>query len=175
MKTPDESHPITIEPAPTRVRALFEGHEIADGDDVLVLREANYPPVYYFAREDVRMAFLRRTDKVTRCPYKGDANYFTIYRDASVVENAVWTDEAPFPAVARIANRVAFYPEYVTFERGAPVAARAEAARVDDVVRHTDSGSGASQAPHWAPNVSMPDPEKTEHDVDKPSSGLGSS
>lgn len=100
MKTPDESHPITIEPAPTRVRALFEGHEIADGDDVLVLREANYPPVYYFAREDVQMAFLRRTDKVTRCPYKGDANYFTIYRDASVVENAVWTYEAPFPAVA---------------------------------------------------------------------------
>lgn len=28
---------------------------------------------------------------------------------------------------------------------------------VDDVVRHTDSGSGASQAEHWKSNVSMPD------------------
>jgi hypothetical protein len=30
---------------------------------------------------------------------------------------------------------------------------------VDDVVLHTDSGSGASQAEHWPPNVDMPDDE----------------
>jgi hypothetical protein len=28
---------------------------------------------------------------------------------------------------------------------------------VDEVVRHTDSGSGSSQAEHWTPTVSMPD------------------
>lgn len=174
MKIPDESHPITIERAPTAVRVLFEGHEIADSDDVLVLKEANYPPVYYFAREDVQMPFLRRTDKVTHCPYKGDANYFTIYRDAKVIENAVWTYEDPFSAVGRIAHRVAFYPEHVAFELGERTAAQTEAASVDDVVRHTDSGSGASQAEHWAPNVEMPDPDRTEHDVDQPYKGVGS-
>lgn len=171
MKIPDESHPITIDPAPVAVRVLFEGHEIADSDDVLVLKEASYPPVYYFPREDVRMMFLRRTDKVTHCPYKGDASYFTIYRDAKVVENAVWTYETPFATVGQIANRVAFYPEHVEFGLGEFKGD--EKVSVDDVIRHTDSGSGRSQADHWPPNVDMPDPERTEQDIDQPYKGAG--
>jgi uncharacterized protein (DUF427 family) len=173
MKIPDASHPITITRAPTTVRVLFEGHEIADSDDVLVLREASYPPVYYFPRDDVRMAFLRRTDKSTHCPYKGDASYFTIYRDANVVENAVWSYEDPFPAVGQIGNRLAFYPEHVEFQLGERSAAETEGVNVDEVVRHTDSGSGSSQAEHWPPNVDMPDPDQAERDVDQPNKGLG--
>ena len=168
MKIPDESHPITIERAPTPVRVLFEGHEIADSDDVLVLREASYPPVYYFPRDDVRMAFLRRTDKVTHCPYKGDASYFTIYRDANVIENAVWSYEDPFPSVGQIGNRVAFYPEHVEFQLGERTAAQTAAVDVGEVIRHTDSGSGRSQAEHWPANVDMPDPEKIEREIDDP-------
>jgi uncharacterized protein (DUF427 family) len=173
MKIPDDSHPITIERAPTTVRVLFEGHGIADSDDVLVLREANYPPVYYFPRDGVRMEFLRRTDKVTHCPYKGDAHYFTIYRDRQIIEDAVWTYEEPFPAVGQIANRLAFYPEHVEFQLGDMSPAETEATNVDEVVRHTDSGAGTSQAEHWAPNVSMPDPDGSERDVDQPYKGVG--
>ncbi len=157
MKTPDESHPITIEPEPARVRVLFEGHEIADSSDVVMLREAGYPPVRYFPRDDVRMAFLRRTDKVTHCPYKGDAAYFTIYRDGKVIDNAVWSYEDPYPAAGEIGGRLAFYPQHVEFETGARTAAETEALDVDEVVRHTDSGSGSSQAERWAPTVDGPD------------------
>lgn len=174
MKIPDESHPISITHAATTVRVLFEGHEIADSDDVLVLKEANYPPVYYFPRDDVQMLFLRRTDKTTHCPYKGDASYFTIYRDANVVENAVWSYEDPYPSVGQIANRVAFYPEHVEFQLGARTASETQDVNVDEVIRHTDSGSGRSQAEHWPPNVDMPDPDKVEHDVDAPYKGVGS-
>ncbi len=174
MKIPDENHPITITRAPTTVRVLFEGHEIADSDDVLVLKEASYPPVYYFPRDDVRMVFLRRTDKVTHCPYKGDASYFTIYRDAQVVDNAVWSYEDPFPAVGQIGNRVAFYPEHVEFQIGDRTAAESKGLDIDEVVRHTDSGSGRSQAEHWPPNVDMPDPDRIERDIDEPYRGVGS-
>lgn len=174
MKIPDESHPITITRSPNTVRVLFEGHEIADSDDVLVLKEANYPAVFYFPRDDVRMAFLRRTDKVTHCPYKGDASYFTIYRDAQLIENAVWSYEDPFPSVGQIGNRVAFYPEHVEFQLGALTAADTDALDVDEVVRHTDSGSGSSQAEHWPPNVDMPDPDQIERDVDRPYRDTGS-
>ncbi len=174
MKIPDESHPITITRAPNTVRVLFEGHEIADSDDVLVLKEASYPPVYYFPRDDVQMAFLRRTDKVTHCPYKGDASYFTIYRDAQLIENAVWTYEEPYASVSQIGNRVAFYPEHVEFQVGALTAADTEALNIDEVVRHTDSGSGSSQAEHWPPNVDGPDPDGVERDIDKPYRDIGS-
>ncbi|MGH1558367.1 DUF427 domain-containing protein [Caulobacter segnis] len=34
-------------------------------------------------------------DKVTHCPYKGDASYFTIYRDRQIIDNAVWSYETP--------------------------------------------------------------------------------
>jgi uncharacterized protein (DUF427 family) len=177
MKIPDENHPITLERERTRVQVLFEGHEIADSGDVLVLTEAGYPPVRYFPREDVQMMFLRRTDKITHCPYKGDASYFTIYRDRQIIENAAWSYEDPFPAVGGIGGRIAFYPEHVEFQIGELSASDTEAldredggversrtrpvgvdaAGIDEVVRHTDSGSGSSQAEHWPPTVDMPE------------------
>ncbi|WP_425994446.1 DUF427 domain-containing protein [Caulobacter sp. DWR1-3-2b1] len=159
MKTPDETHPITIERERSRVRVLFQGHEIADSGDVVALREAGYPPVRYFPRDDVRMMFLRRTDQVTHCPYKGDAAYFTIYRDGKVIDNAMWSYEDPYPAASGIGGRVAFYPQHVEFEVGALTASETEAFDVDEVVRHTDSGSGTSQAERWEPTVDAPDGE----------------
>ncbi|PZR32470.1 DUF427 domain-containing protein [Caulobacter segnis] len=173
MKIPDETHPITIEPVPGTVRVIFEGHGIADSDDVFVLREANYPPVYYFPRDSVQMAFLRRTDKVTHCPYKGDASYFTIYRDRQIIDNAAWSYEDPYAAVGPIAARIAFYPEHVEFQLDDRSPAETEAMDVDEVVRHTDSGSGASQAEHWPANVDMPDPDKTERDLGAPLKDVG--
>lgn len=180
MKIPDESHPITLEREQAHVRVLFEGHEIADSRDVVVLREAGYPPVRYFPRDDVRMMFLRRTDKVSHCPYKGDAVYYTIYRDAQVIENAVWSYEDPYPAVGEIGNRVAFYPEHVDFQVNALSAATSPAATntidVDDVVRHTDSGSGSSQAERWPPTVETPDASAVSEPtaVGQPYRGTGS-
>nr|WP_295107201.1 DUF427 domain-containing protein [uncultured Caulobacter sp.] len=150
MKIPDATHPITITPSADTVRVLFQGHEIADSDDVLVLKEASYPAVFYIPRDDVRMAFLKRTDKVTHCPYKGDASYFSLYRDGQLVENAVWSYEDPYAAVGSIANRLAFYPEHVEFLLGERVA-ETDAVDVGEVIRHTDSGSGTSQAEHWPP------------------------
>lgn len=174
MKTPNETHPISLTPAPGVVRVLFEGHEIADSDDVLVLQEANYPPVYYLPRVHVRTAFLRKTDKTTHCPYKGQASHFTIYRDRQVIEDAVWSYEAPYPALSPIAGRLAFYPEHVEFQLGDLTPAQTEILDVGEVIRHTDSGSGNSQADHWPPNVAMPDPEREERDVDQPYRDIGS-
>ena len=155
----NSDHPITCSREAGRVAVLFEGHEIADSGDVLLLREASYAPVRYFPRSDVAMAFLQKTDKVTHCPHKGDATYYTIHRDRQIIENAVWSYEAPFPAVARIAGRLAFYPEHVEFKRAGLTPAETQTLDVDEVVKHTDSGSGASQAEHWPPNVDMPDDE----------------
>lgn len=191
MQSPDPDHPITCAREAGRVRVLFEGHQIADSDDVLVLREADYPAVRYFPREDVATAFLRRSDKTTRCPYKGQASYYTIYRDGQVIEDAVWSYEAPLPGMERLAGRLAFYPEHVDFQAQGlspaetaaipstgPDAAPRTARDVDEIVRHTDSGAGASQAFHWDANVSMPDEEARESDedraIDRPYHGTGS-
>lgn len=113
MKIPDASHPIVVTPTKGRVQVTFGGQVIADSTRALTLQEARYPGVQYIPRADARMdAFVRSTHK-THCPYKGDASYFSLKSGAKVAENAVWSYEAPFPAVAEIAGHLAFYPERV--------------------------------------------------------------
>lgn len=113
MKLPSPDHPITIAKNGNRVRVTFAGHAIADSTHALTLKEASYKLVFYVPRADVDMRLLRRTDHQTHCPYKGDANYFSIVVDGSRAENAVWSYEQPFPAVGEIKEYLAFYPDRV--------------------------------------------------------------
>jgi uncharacterized protein (DUF427 family) len=117
MKLPGPDHLITITANPKRVRISAGGTVIADTTQALMLKEANYPTVQYVPREDANLALLARTDRVTHCPYKGDANYFSIKADGKTLENAVWSYETPFPAMAEISGHLAFYPDKVTIEQ----------------------------------------------------------
>lgn len=159
MLKPGPDHPITIEPAKMRWRALFEGHVIADTADALILREASYPPVVYFPREDVGMEYMTRTERQTHCPYKGDAAYYTILMDGEFAENAVWTYEQPFEEMAAIAHHVAFYTDRVEVYEvdDAAVNRHRRHEPVDEVIQHTDAGDGRSQRGHWPPNAGAPD------------------
>ena len=113
IKQPDASHPITIEPSASRIVVTAGGKTIADTRASLTLREASYSPVHYIPRKDVDMALLSRTDHSAYCPYKGDASYYSITPGGDRARNAVWTYEAPYPAVAQIKDYVAFYPDRV--------------------------------------------------------------
>lgn len=115
MKIPDATHPISVTPATQRVRVIHGGCVIADTRRALALKEASYPVVHYIPREDVDMRLLSRTDHATHCPYKGDAAYYSIEADGRSSANAIWTYEAPFPAVREIAGHLAFYPQRVDF------------------------------------------------------------
>ena len=109
MKIPGPDHPITLAPSGQKLRVKFRGELIAESVDALVMHEAGYPPVYYFPRKDVRMEKLARTDHHTWCPYKGEASYFSLLMGGASEENAVWTYESPFHAVADIRELLAFY------------------------------------------------------------------
>ncbi|WP_075791146.1 DUF427 domain-containing protein [Massilia putida] len=113
MKTPGPDHPITIAPAGGRVTVRAGGAVIASSDRALALREAAYPPVLYFPREDVAMDRLQRTDRHTYCPYKGECAYFSVTAAGPQGENAAWSYESPYPAVAGIRGYLAIYPDRV--------------------------------------------------------------
>ncbi|HWZ06240.1 MAG TPA: DUF427 domain-containing protein [Bradyrhizobium sp.] len=116
MKLPGPDHPITIAANPKRIRVSLDGVVIADSTNALTLKEANYPAVNYVPRKDANMELLARTERVTHCPYKGDANYFSIVADGKRVDNAIWTYETPFPAMMEISGHLAFYPDKVKIE-----------------------------------------------------------
>jgi uncharacterized protein (DUF427 family) len=117
MKIPGPDHPITIAPNPKRVRVLAGGVVVAETTRALTLKEASYPAVQYIPRADARMELLSRTERTTHCPYKGDASYFSVTANGKALENAVWSYETPFPAMAEIAGYLAFYPDKVTIEQ----------------------------------------------------------
>jgi uncharacterized protein (DUF427 family) len=113
IELPGPDHPISIERNPARIVVAVAGWVIADTRNALTLREADYPPVEYIPREDVDLSQLKRTDRVTYCPYKGDCNYYSVAAGGKKSVNAVWTYENPYPAVAQIKGHVAFYPDRV--------------------------------------------------------------
>ncbi len=113
MKLPGPDHPITITPEPRRVRVTLAGTVIAETRHALRLEEARYPPVYYVPRSDIRSENFAPSAHSSHCPYKGDARYFHLVVDGTHRPDAVWSYEAPYPAVAQIRDHVAFYPDRV--------------------------------------------------------------
>ena len=68
---------------------------------------------FYIPRDDAEMTLLERSAHHTHCPYKGDASYYSIRVGDSIAQDAVWSYERPFPAVAAIGGYLAFYPDRV--------------------------------------------------------------
>ncbi len=114
VKIPGPDHPITVKPNPGRVIVRVADRIIADSISALTLTEASYPAVQYIPRCDVDMAALERSKTSTFCPYKGEASYFSIPAGGANSVDAIWSYEAPYPAVASIKEYLAFYPSRVT-------------------------------------------------------------
>ena len=114
MKVPGPDHPITITPHQGRVVVRMGDKVIVDTERALTLAEASYPPAFYISRADADMSLLTRSDHHTYCPYKGDCSYFSVGGERG--QNAVWSYEAPYAAVAAIKDHLAFYPDRVQIE-----------------------------------------------------------
>jgi len=119
VRIPGPDHPITIEHNPNRVVVTSNGRVLADSRNALTLCEAKYPPVQYIPRADVDMSRLSRSDHRTYCPFKGDCAYYSLADGGERGVNAVWTYEAPYPAVAAIGDYLAFYPDRVEITEAA--------------------------------------------------------
>ncbi|BBY58620.1 DUF427 domain-containing protein [Mycolicibacterium sarraceniae] len=111
IRQPTAEHPIAITPTTGRVQVRVNGELVADTRAALGLAESTYPVVQYIPISDVDPAVLTATGTQTYCPYKGDASYFSVTAAGTTVEDAIWTYNEPYPAVAAIAGRVAFYPD----------------------------------------------------------------
>jgi uncharacterized protein (DUF427 family) len=116
-----DDHPIRIVPNPERLRASVDGRVVADTVRALMLFEASYPGVRYVPLADVDMTVLRRSSHKTRCPFKGEASYYSIVTADGVAENAIWAYENPLPAAAKIAGYLAFDTSRVDLFEGVKV------------------------------------------------------
>lgn len=56
---------------------------------------------------------LESTTTGTDCPFKADASSWSVVGTEERIEDAVWGYRRPYPAVAQVADHVAFYPTRV--------------------------------------------------------------
>lgn len=63
----------------------------------------------YFPPQAVRMEYLRPSEHVTECHWKGKAHYFDVLVANVANRNAAWTYPEPLKAASHIANYIAFW------------------------------------------------------------------
>ena len=110
------SHRITVEPFDGIVTVVFADAMLASTDKALILREANYPPVFYIPFEDIYFEFLKRSDSSTHCPFKGNASYWSASAAGEAANDVMWAYERPYDEMTGIKDHGAFYPDKVRIE-----------------------------------------------------------
>lgn len=89
------------------------GRTVAKSATSFHLFETGRPPRYYIPISAVDQSVIFKSDLVTKCPYKGEAEYYHIKIHDTVIENAIWYYRLPTHESAAIAGLVCFYPEKV--------------------------------------------------------------
>ncbi len=95
------------------VEVSLEGVVLADSHSPVLLFETDLPTRFYLPRADVRLDALTSTTNRSACPYKGSAEEYWSVPGVEGGDNVAWSYADPFPAVARIKDRIAFYNEVV--------------------------------------------------------------
>jgi uncharacterized protein (DUF427 family) len=75
---------------------------LAESDRAVRLQETKHVDRLYFPNEDVRWDLFQATDHHTICPFKGQADYWSLTAVDPAEENVVWAYRTPFPEVAGI-------------------------------------------------------------------------
>lgn len=103
---------VDILPSSRHVRVEVDGVVIAESYKPTLLFETRLPVRYYLPKTDVRMELFTPKDTVTHCPYKGEAEYWSLRHD-DLLGDVAWSYRTPLPESQKIAGLVAFYPEKV--------------------------------------------------------------
>jgi uncharacterized protein (DUF427 family) len=89
------------------MRAVLDGHVVAESDDVLEV--GGYA---YFPAEAVRMTWLQKAPRTAddlECPHR--VQFYDVVIDGRRSPRAAWSYEAPRPALERIGGRFGFWED----------------------------------------------------------------
>ena len=100
-------------PSSREVKVVVGGETVATSSHAHFLFETGLPTRYYMPREDVRLDLLRPSDKRSRCPYKGEAVYWSLEVGGKLHEDLVWSYPSPIPETPKIKDLLCFFNEAV--------------------------------------------------------------
>ena len=86
------------------MKAIWNGAVIAQSDDTVMV-EGNH----YFPESSLSRAYLGFSNHKTMCPWKGQANYYSLIVNGDMNQDAAWYYADPKPEAEAIRGRVAFW------------------------------------------------------------------
>jgi uncharacterized protein (DUF427 family) len=86
------------------MKASWNGAVIAESDTTEVV-EGNH----YFPLDSVNPEYLKKSEAISACPWKGLASYYDIVVAAAINEAAAFYYADPKPEAAQIKNHIAFW------------------------------------------------------------------
>ena len=116
----DPYHRVDVHESSRPVTVTAGGRVVARSERPKLLFETGLAPVVYVPRADVAAGVLAPAEKRTRCPYKGEAGYWSV----AGVADAAWSYEAPLPEAIKIQGHIAFDGEAASRSSSASRAAQ---------------------------------------------------
>jgi uncharacterized protein (DUF427 family) len=104
---------VDILPSSRHVRVDMDGVTLAESTSPRLLFETGLPARYYLPKTHVRLELLIPTDTVSHCPYKGQAEWWSVRVGEHVYDDLAWSYLTPLPESQKIAGLIAFYNEKV--------------------------------------------------------------
>lgn len=86
------------------MKAIWNGAVIAESDDTVLL-EGNH----YFPEESLNRDVVTFSNHRTTCPWKGQAQYYSLLVNGELNPDAAWYYPDPSPEAEEIRGRVAFW------------------------------------------------------------------
>ena len=104
---------VDILPSSRHVRVEVDGVTIAESASPRLLFETGLPARHYLPKTHVRMDLLVHTGSTSHCPYKGEAEWWSVSTGDKVHEDLAWSYPTPLRESQGIAGLIAFYDERV--------------------------------------------------------------
>ncbi len=99
-----------------RVRIIIGGEVVAETSRPRLLLETGLPVRYYIPEADVQRVHLRPSEKHTRCPYKGEARFYSVEAGGKVERDLAWFYPSPSRDAVGVEGCICFFNEQVGLE-----------------------------------------------------------
>lgn len=95
------------------LKVELEGRTIAETSMAMHLYETGLPARFYMPITAIDVSVLRPSQARSQCPYKGEAEYYSVVVDGKEYADIVWYYSRPTIECAAVAGLCCFYNEKV--------------------------------------------------------------
>ncbi|MFP8488546.1 DUF427 domain-containing protein [Gracilimonas sp. Q87] len=106
----DYPRPPAVDKESREVLVIFENKIIARSTSALKLKETGHPPSIYVPKGDINSDYLKKSQGLTRCEWKGEATFWNVVVDDKIAEQAAWCYPQPNKEYNNIKSYFSFYP-----------------------------------------------------------------